>query len=382
MKDKFEQLKYRSKDLVEGVTLKSKEVMPSFWALKKAYRVVIVIVLVVVLWMLSGVFHSKPKNGNGVAEQVMVKVIDSHSSSHKKTLLLNGVTKASKIIEIKAETDGIVVDIPVVEGQFLKKGEVIARLDERNHRKQLEQAEAEYDRQLLSYKATKATFDKNLSSAISLADATTRLKAAENQLKTAKYEIEKTISNAPEDGYLDSIYVEQGDFASNVQSNKIATFLVLNPVQAIVYVPEKNIHDAQAAKDATVIFADKVELVGSIKFLSKAADENTRTYKLEITIPNDEYKILSGQTVRVKIPLMDVEAHHVPRSSVVLDMKGDVAIKTVSVEGKVKSHTVELVDEDEDGFWLTGLPESVKIITLGHQYVKEDEQVIVNDKVY
>ncbi len=381
MKDKFEQLKFRSKDLIDGVTEKSKDIAPSFWALKKAYRVVIVILLVITLWMLSGIFHSKPKSSNGENAQVMVKVFNSQASERQKVLLLNAVTKASKEITIKAETEGVVTEIPVVEGQFLKKGDVIAKLDERNHQKQLEQAEAEYNRQFLSYKATKATFDQKLSSPISLAEAIARLKAAEAQLKLVKDEIDKTVSNAPTDGFVDTIFVEEGDFAAVMQSSKIATFLVLNPIEVIAHIPERNVHEAQATKEAVIILSGGKEVVGSVNFISKAADENTRTYKLQVSMPNDDYKILSGQTVKIRILLDKVLSHHIPRSALLLDIKGDISVKTVDADDKVKSIKVEIIDEDNDGFWVAGLPESVKIITLGQQYVVEEEKVKVNDKV-
>jgi membrane fusion protein, multidrug efflux system len=381
MKDKFEHLKTKSLDASSMIAGKAQEHLPKFWALKQSYRVVIIIVAVVVLWMLSGVFHSKSKNVAENSEQIMVKVINSQATPKKKVLNLNGITKASKVIDIKAETEGIIFSIPVKKGQFLKKGDIIVKLDERNHLKQLEEAEADYSRQLLSYNATKATFDKNLSSAISLADATTRLKAAENAVKSAKDDIEKTISNAPEDGFVDNIYVEEGDFAAVMQSSKFATFLVLNPLQIIAYIPEKNIQEAPSATEANVIFSDKKEVVGQIKFLSKIADAATKTYKVEIELPNEDYKINSGQTVQIKIPLSDIISHHIPRSALNLDMKGDISVKTVDDANKVKIVSVELIDEDADGFWVTGLPESTKIITLGHQYVKNGELVNVNDKV-
>ncbi len=381
MQDKLKHLKSKSKAIAGEVRTRSKEVSPRFWALKRAHRIVIVMVGVLVIWMLTGIFTHKKNKAQTSGEKIVVKIIESQAAFRQKTLALNGVSRASKVIDIKAETEGIVFSIPVKEGQFLKKGDVISKLDERNHIKQLEAAEADYNRQLLSYNATKATFDKNLSSPIALAEAISRLKNAESQVKAAKDDIEKTISNAPEDGFVDQVYVEEGDFTAVMQSSKIATFLVLNPVQIISYVPEKNIREAIGAKKAKVVLSDNSELEGEIKFLSRAADQATRTYKLEINLDNQDYKILSGQTVKVRVPLGEVASHHIPRSALSLDMKGNLSIKTVQEANVVKNMPVEIVDEDDQGFWVIGLPEKAKIITLGHQYVKDGESVEVNDKV-
>jgi len=348
--------------------------------LSNSHKIVLVIVVSIFLWMSTGIFSSKPKLDDQKHDEISVKIINSIAVNKDRFIKLNGVTQASKIIDIRAETEGAIEELFISDGQRVVKGQQIAQIDVKNREKQLEESNAEYDRQLLSYNATNATYKKKLSSEIALADANIRLKTAENNMQVAKDELLKTKPEAPSDGFIDSVYVEVGDYVTPSQNNRIATFISTDPTIVVAYIPERNIREAQDSSFAKIALSDNDIMIGDVTFLSRIAEPSTRTFKMEVHISNPSFIINSGETVKVLLPLKQISSHHIPKSTLTLDLKGKISIKTVTDENIVKDYGVEIIEEDEAGFWVTGLPDEVKIITLGQQYVKEGEAVNVNDK--
>lgn len=350
----------------------------SKWAtFDNSKRIVTVIIVVVLLWMLSGVFKFGHKNGEqkpaGVA---IVKTEINNASSKDVYIKLNGITLADQIVHLKSEVEGLIVDIPSKNARFVKKGETLAIVDQKNRIKAVEQAEAELKKQRVSYNAAKAIFEKKLSSEVALVTAKSNLLSAEARLQATLDELDKTFIKAPFDGYLNSIDVDVGEFVTTVNGINIGSIAILDPMNVIVYIPEKDIQTAQLAKTADVVFGESV-LEGNITSLAKVAENDTRSFKMEIKVPNKELILNSGQSVVVRVHVSKTQAHQVPKSVITLDVKGNIIVKVLNEQNEVVELKADIIDEDEDGFWLGGLPDTINLITLGHQFVNNGEKVEV-----
>lgn len=344
-------------------------------ALDNSKRIVAVIVIVVIVWMLSGIFsfgHKKDEHHpNSIA---MVKTEINNASPKNVYIKLNGITLADQIVHLKSEVEGLIVDIPSKNARFVKKGETLAIVDQKNRIKAVEQAEAELKKQKVSYNAAKAIFDKKLSSEVALVTAKSNLLSAEVRLQATLDELDKTFIKAPFDGYLNSIDVDVGEFVTTVNGINIGSIAILDPMSVIVYIPEKDIQAAQSAKTADVVFGQNV-LEGNITSLAKVAENDSRSFKMEIKVPNKDLILNSGQSVVARVHVSETQAHLVPKSVITLDIKGNIIVKVINEQNEVIELKADIIDEDEDGFWLVGLPDSINLITLGHQFVNNGEKV-------
>ena len=127
--------------------------------MKKTYLVAGLIVAVMFLWMLSGVFKSKESHKDVSADRAEQQAVDSKAAritrvrtSHltaepqRVEIVLRGRTEAKRVVDIKAETNGRVIAVPVEKGQQVKTGDVLCQLSDDSRREQLSQAQAAFDK--------------------------------------------------------------------------------------------------------------------------------------------------------------------------------------------------------------------------------------------
>jgi multidrug efflux system membrane fusion protein len=118
-------------------------------------------------------------------------------------------------------------------------------------------------------------------------------------------------------------------------------------------------------------------LNGRIRYVSHDADPQTRTYHLEVTVPNPHLDIRSGLSAEMHIGAGSGPAHLVPVSTLVLDSAGRQGVRHVLADGRVAFAPVTILEETRDGVWVTGLSGPVQLITVGQSYVADGQKVRV-----
>ena len=109
--------------------------------------------------------------------------------------------------------------------------------------------------------------------------------------------------------------------------------------------------------------------MGQVTFLSRSADPATRTFRVEIEVPNPDLRIRDGQTAEIAISSAGVKAHLLPQSSLTLDNEGALGVRMVDEKDMVVFAPVSVMRDTIDGIWVTGLPEVANVILVGHEYV-------------
>lgn len=110
---------------------------------------------------------------------------------------------------------------------------------------------------------------------------------------------------------------------------------------------------------------------GRVTFLSRSADETTRTFEVEITVANPELLIRDGQTATIAISSDGAKAHRLPQSALTLNNEGELGVRVVREGNKVGFVPVELVRDTPTGIWVTGLAEQADVIVVGQDFVTE-----------
>ncbi len=113
---------------------------------------------------------------------------------------------------------------------------------------------------------------------------------------------------------------------------------------------------------------------GKVRFVADRADAQTRTFRVEVELPNADNTLRDGVSADIHIPVKKLQAVHISPGILVLDDNGTVGVRIVQ-EGKVYFRPVQIVSDGPDGMWIAGLPDRVNVITVGQEFVTDGETV-------
>ena len=123
----------------------------------------------------------------------------------------------------------------------------------------------------------------------------------------------------------------------------------------------------------TTINGDKAE--GTVSFISATADDATRSFPVEIDLPNADLKLRDGITADAIVNVGTAPVHVLPQSVLTLDDDGVLGIRTVEEGNKVAFHAVTIIKDTREGVWVVGLPFKINVITVGQEFVQPGQIV-------
>ena len=200
------------------------------------------------------------------------------------------------------------------------------------------------------------------------------IEAAQASVASAQKEIEQLTITAPFAGLLESDTAELGALLQPGQL--CATVLQLDPIKLVAFVPETEVERVKVgAPAAATLVTGKSNITGRVTFLSRSADETTRTFRVEIEVENSDQSISDGQTAEILISGEGATAHLLPQSALTLNDDGVLGVRAVGDGDIVEFFAVRLLRDTAQGVWLNGLPDEVDVIVLGQEYVIAGVQV-------
>jgi multidrug efflux system membrane fusion protein len=299
---------------------------------------------------------------------------------------LRGRTQAKAVIAAAAETTGIVETVHVTKGQNVAAGDPLCTLDQGTRAAAVAQAEATLAQANATLAQAQSDLETNaslrerglaatntarqLEVAVSAAEAS--VTSAQAALDNAKAELERTEIVAKVGGVVQDPVANEG--AMLAIGAPCATIVQLNPMRFIGQVPEARIGLARNGLDAVIATVTGQEAAGKVTYISATADPATRSFPVEIEIPNADGAIRDGITATATVNMGSAPAHLLPQSVLTLDDDGVLGVSTV-VDGHVKFLPVQIASDTREGVWVLGLPASVDVITVGQEYVKDGQAV-------
>lgn len=302
-----------------------------------------------------------------------VAVVVPPRVDHARSIRLSGQTEADKRVTLAARAAGIIAELPIRQGEPVEAGDLILRLDAEG-----KEAAVETARQLLVQREAEANAAERLGQSGSLPRlqvdaARSALAQARSQLELAEADLARNEVRAPFAGTIDRITAEEG--ASIGQGGEIATLIRLDPIIAIGQVSEREIGFVSRGDSAEVRLVSGDTVEGHVRFVSRDANPQTRTYRVEVEVPNPDGQVPAGMTAEVTLRGTSVPAVVLPRSVVTLSGAGDLGIRGVDEENKVVFFPIDLVDDTTSGLYLGGVPEDARVIVAGQDLVTEGETV-------
>jgi multidrug efflux system membrane fusion protein len=108
-----------------------------------------------------------------------------------------------------------------------------------------------------------------------------------------------------------------------------------------------------------------------VTFLSRSADPTTRTFRVELTVPNPDLSLRDGQTAEILIEAQGVMAHLLAASTLTLDDDGTLGVRAIDEGSAAKFYPVTVLRDTMEGIYVTGLPDQVDVITVGQEFVTD-----------
>ncbi len=350
--------------------------------MKPAHKVAVGLAVLASGWILSGVLAGNGESGGGKAPggdlvpgdvlmDVQVRTVSAQIKSRK--LVLFGRTEADRGVKLKAETVGRVVGIEVSKGSAVKTGQVIVRLAMDDRAMRLVEAEAIFDEETISYKAARQLSRENYRSKVKLAESKANFEKARAGLAAVRLDIARTAIRAPFDGILDDVPVEAGDYIG--VGDAVARVIDLDPIVAVGEVSERDAKLLSVGSPARVKFADGRVMEGKLRYRSRSGAPATRTFRIEIAVPNPGAAVVEGLTTEISLDVGKTMAYRLSPAVLTLSDAGEVGVKTVDGDDRVRFHSVRLIADTTEGIWLAGLPEKARVIIVGQEFVKTGQKV-------
>lgn len=344
-----------------------------------------VITVGAVAWVLSGQF-GPPPGGTGHPQAPgsaapapaevpvqSVRVIRSVARPMVNEVVLQGRTEAWRTVDMRAEVRGRVEAVLVERGQPVRTGDLIARLAVNERKAILDQARALAAQRKIEFEAARTLNQRGHAADVQLAAARAQLDAADAAIRKAEVDLANTEIRAPFDGVLDKRPINVGDFLD--VGNPVASVVDLDPLRVVGFATERHVAQLRPGVVGHARIVGGREVEGRIAYVAAQADPLTRTFRVEIEVPNADGAIVSGLTAQIRLPVEQRPAHFVPPSALSLADDGTVGVKAVEADDTVRFLRTEILGTTPEGVWLDGLPPEFRLITVGHEYAASGSRV-------
>ena len=343
----------------------------AFWKKLRDLALAIAIASAGAAWILSGSGAEQPTNEEAApaSAPLRVAVFESRAQDLEYAFPIRGYTEASRRVDVRAETGGLTVSERVPKGTNVFEGQTLCRIEDGNRPALLTQAEARVRQTRTEATSARSLSEKGFTPETAAAAADAALATAIAELDRVKLDLRRTSILAPFDGSLEEGGVEPGTL---LQPGALcATILDLDPMLIVGFAPERAIGAFQLGTEAGAILASGAEVTGRISFVARSAESRTRTFRIEVTIPNPDGAFREGVSAEILIPIRHSDAHLIPQSALTLSSEGILGVRIVDNQSTARFMPVTLLRDAKDGMWVSGLAPLTRIIVIGQEFVSD-----------
>lgn len=294
----------------------------------------------------------KPEN-----KTIRVKTIQVTTSSDESLLRYSGSIEPSVTIPLSFQNMGTVKNIYVEEGDFVKKGTLLASLDNKDMTNMHQIALSKYQQAKDAWDRLKTVYDEGSLTEIKWVEMETNLEQARSALELAKNNLEKCDLYSPDAGVIGKRNIEPGQSSIGGISAPIE-LIKIQSVFVKISVPENEISKIRKGQTAsfTVAALDGKQFAGTIANISPLADAISRTYSAKITVNNTNLELKPGMVCDVQLTLSSSgNKMIVPFHAVSTDADGKTFVFVVSSDKKsVKKQIITTGNYQGTGIEVTG----------------------------
>jgi membrane fusion protein (multidrug efflux system) len=290
------------------------------------------------------------------------------------TLNLTGEIEGSRDANLASSLGGYVESVRVHDGESVRHGKVLVSVDQRLHQASLQQADAQSEMARVEYERLVKMGDGVSESVVFQAKMQARIAAA--QAVAASVRASRASIVAPFDGVVTMVSVEQGEVTG--PGSPVVRLVQLDPVHVKVSVADRDVVALREGLPVKVTANARSSVyAGTVRSISPAGDSKTRSFNVEIAVPNPEHELLPGMVTRVQVERSLGEAFVVPQDWLLSKANGQGVF--LERDGKAEWRTVELGEVLHNRVVVrSGLQLNDRIITVGHRELLAGDALLVS----
>lgn len=292
-------------------------------------------------------------------------------------LNLPGSVEAWTDLELTTKIAGTVEQVAVIEGDSVKEGDTLLKIESADYKIVLDRAQAAYDLANADYQRDKTVYAKGVIPPAELEARETNLQTAKADLDNARLMLERCTIKAPMDGVVRRMDAKVGMFLG--VGDPVGEILQIDRVKAVIGIPESDVTAVRKLDtvEVTLKALDDLRVTGKKHFISSSPETMARLYRLELEIDNPEHQILPGMFVRADIVKQSsAQALSIPFYSIV--SRNNEQYVFVEKDGVVEKRTVKTGIMEE---WMVEITEGLEpgehVVVEGHRDVEDGRKVKV-----
>jgi membrane fusion protein (multidrug efflux system) len=294
------------------------------------------------------------------------------------TFELPAVVEPNRVVTVSAEVDGRIEWIGPKKGTLVHAGDPLIRLNTDMLKAEFQMAEAQAKNNQTEFDRINGLFEKGASTSRDLDAAATRLAVSRAQLEQTRIRLARANLATPMTGVLNDVPVEVGEYVTVLPQTTVAQVVDTSVVKIAAEIPERDVSFLSVGQPVEVIADIKgceVPCPGTTTFISQVADARTRCTRMEITVPNREGLLRSGQIVHVRLTrqiLKDVIL--IPLAAVIPMEDGKAVYITESSTAQRRTVGLGIIKGDRVQI-CSGLKPGDQLIVAGHRFVAPGQKV-------
>jgi membrane fusion protein (multidrug efflux system) len=310
---------------------------------------------------------------------VNVVTLDLQPTVLRDKINLPGVIEPWERLDLMAKIGGSIEEVFVKEGEQVRQGQLIARIESKDYQIALDSAKAAYELAKISLARNQSLRSKGIATQANLDELEAQFRQAKAAVENAELQLSRCRITAPLAGVISRLDAKIGSVVNQMVPASIAEILQLDQVKAIVSIPESDVAAVRKLKNVEV----EIQALGhekvraAVYFLAPVTETQAHVYRLELRISNQDHHILPGMFVRADIVKeVRAQALAVPLFSVISRNKEQFVY--VEENGAARKKTVQTGFLEGWQVLITdGLQAGDKVIVEGHRSVEDGQKVKV-----
>jgi multidrug efflux system membrane fusion protein len=288
--------------------------------MSKNVRISLYILVPIIIWMISGQFVENSEPQIKAKNEITSVVIEESSAAFfAPKITLNASAKSEKRVKVMAKTSGEVMPHNISQGQLVNKDQVLCKL--------------------------------------------------------GVVELNRTEVKAPFEGYIERI-VKPGNLLS--RGEVCAVIIELDPITFVAEVPEADIKAVVKGQSVSIKLVTGETIISKLSFVSKSATQSTRSFRVEVETKNSQGSIRDGITGTMEITTNKILANQISPSILLLSDEGILGVRKVNANNIVEFLPITIIEDTENGVWVSGIPNSTNLIVRGQGFVENGQTVQVS----
>ncbi len=313
--------------------------------------------------------------------RALVQIQRIEDTVFKHFTQVQGDVATDQNILIYPETAGVLLEVRVKEGQQVRQGQVLARVEDGGLANELSRLQTQAELARTTFERQERLWNQNIGSEIQYLEAKSNYEAAQQMVAQVQTQLNRSIIKAPFSGTIDQVFVEQGEVVSPGQ-NQLFRLVNLENMYVEANIPEIYLGAVQKGTEVLVrISSIGRDFSGRVDRVGNTIHPGNRTFRAEISIPNEDGLVKPNQIAMLRFnDYTNPQTIVIPEVTIQQDAEGNtlvyvwetvdensgIARRTFVETGRIYNGQVEIVE---------GLEPGQLIITEGSRNLRDGQEV-------